>query len=164
MRSSCISQGYPSAFNVALHSVHDEKKEDSLHCLSSASVAVVHLVAPLTALVRPGEVCDRDEEERVAGVCDTGKGVVPEWLLVNVGTMRKIGAEAYQAMNAARIPKAPPALSRGVWGAPVPPCIKYARPSIRNARSRVKKSRKKATVERRVQISSRKVKMNHAIR
>jgi hypothetical protein len=109
-------------------------------------------------------VGDRDEEERVAGVCDTGKGVVPGWLLVNVGAKRKIEVETYQAMNAARIPKAPPALRRETWGPPVPPCIKYARPSMRNARSRVKKSRKKATVERRVQISSRKVKMNHAIR
>jgi hypothetical protein len=163
MRSSCISQGYPSAFNIALHSVHDEKKEDGLHRLSSASIAVVHLVAPLAALVRPGEVCDRDEEERVAGVCDTGEGVVPGWLLVDVRAMQSI-ARTYQAMNAARIPKAPPALRRGVLGPPVPPCIKYARPSIRNARSRVKKSRKKATVERRVQISSRKVKMNHAMR
>jgi hypothetical protein len=163
MRSSCISQGYPSAFIVALHSVHDEKKEDGLHRLSSTGVAVVHLVAPLTALVGPGEVGDRNEEERVAGVCDTGEGVVPGWLLVHEGAMESVEG-TYQAMNAARIPKAPPALRRGVWGAPVPPCIKYARPSIRNARSRVKKSRKKATVERRVQISSRKVKMNHAMR
>jgi hypothetical protein len=76
--------------------------------------------------------------------------------MVEVGT--------YQAMNAARIPKAPPALRRGILAAPVPPCCRYARPSMRNARSRVKKSRKKATVERSVQISSRKVKMNHAIR
>ena len=34
-------------------------------------------------------------------------------------------------------------------------------PSIRNAKSSVKKSIKKAKVERRVQMSRRKVKMNH---
>jgi len=67
-------------------------------------------------------------------------------------------------VNAARIPKAPPALRRPVWGAPVPPCIRYARPSIKKARSRVKKRVKKATVERRVQINSRKVKMNQPMR
>jgi hypothetical protein len=71
--------------------------------------------------------------------------------------------ETYQAVNAAMIPKAPPALRRPVWGAP-PLCNKYARPRNRNARSRVKKRVKKATVERRVQIKSRKVKMNQPMR
>ena len=52
-----------------------KRKEDSLHL--GASLTVVHLVAPLTALVRPWEVGDRDEEERVAGVGNTGEGVVP---------------------------------------------------------------------------------------
>lgn len=37
-------------------------------------------------------------------------------------------------------------------------------PSSRKAKSRVKKSKKKATVERSVQMSNRKVKMNHPIR
>jgi len=51
------------------------RKEDNLHL--AASLAVVDLVAPLTALVRPREVGDGDEEERVAGIGDTGEGVVP---------------------------------------------------------------------------------------
>jgi len=52
-----------------------KRKEDSLHL--GASLAVVHLVAPLAALVGPREVGDGDEEERVAGVGNTGEGVVP---------------------------------------------------------------------------------------
>ena len=68
---------------IALHSVRDERKRvDSLHL--GASLAVVNLVAPLTALVGPREVGDGDEEERVAGVGDTGEGVVPWMLLVRV--------------------------------------------------------------------------------
>jgi len=69
-------------------------------------------------------------------------------------------------VNAARIPKAPPALKRPVWGAASAPslCSRYARPSIKNAMSSVKKSVKKATVERRVQINRRKVKMNQPMR
>jgi hypothetical protein len=66
---------------IALHSVRDEKKRvDNLHL--GASLAVVNLVAPLTALVRPREVGDGDEEERVAGVGNTGERVVPSSLLV----------------------------------------------------------------------------------
>jgi hypothetical protein len=67
---------------AALHSVHTEKKERSLHL--SASLAVVHLLAPLAALVGPREVGDGNEEERVAGVGDTSEGVVP---LNNVSEM-----------------------------------------------------------------------------
>ena len=44
---------------------------------SAAGLAVVDLVAPLAALVGPREVGDGNDEEGVAGVCDTGKGVVP---------------------------------------------------------------------------------------
>jgi hypothetical protein len=106
--------GVSECNQAALHSVHDEKKEDGLHRLSSTSLAVVHLIAPLTSLVGPGEVGDRDEEERVAGVCDTGKGVIPGWLLANVGAIWIIEAGTYQAIKAARIPKAPPALRRGM--------------------------------------------------
>jgi len=60
---------------AALHSVHTGKKERRLHL--SASRAVVHLLSLLAALVRPREVGDGDEEERVAGVSDTSEGVVP---------------------------------------------------------------------------------------
>jgi hypothetical protein len=58
------------------------KREDGLNL--SASCAVVDLVALLTALVRPWEVSDGDEEEGVAGVSNTSEGVVPEVLLVQV--------------------------------------------------------------------------------
>ena len=51
------------------------KREDGLNL--SASRTVVDLAALLTALVRPWEVSHRDEEEGVAGVSDTGEGVVP---------------------------------------------------------------------------------------
>ena len=106
---------------------------------------------------------DGDEEERVAGVGNTGEGVVPWNLLAELLETEAVTNETYQAVNAAMIPKAPPALRRPVWGAPSL-CSKYARPRNRKARSRVKKSVKKATVERRVQISSRKVKMNQPMR
>lgn len=59
-----------------------KRKVDNLHL--GASLAVVNLVAPLTALVRPGEVSNGDEEKRVAGVGNTGEGVVPWKLLENV--------------------------------------------------------------------------------
>ena len=104
-----------------------------------------------------------DEEERVAGVGNTGEGVVPWIMLVKLLVTEALKDRTYQAVNAARIPKAPPALRRPVWGAPST-CSKYARPRNRNARSRVKKSVKKATVERRVHIRSRKVKMNQPMR
>lgn len=52
-----------------------KRKVDNLHL--GAGLAVVNLVAPLTALVGPGEVGNGNEEERVAGVGNTGKGVVP---------------------------------------------------------------------------------------
>jgi hypothetical protein len=84
-------------------------------------------------------------------------------LLVEMLIREAFDNETYQAVKAARIPKAPPALRRPVWGAPSL-CSKYARARNRKARSRVKKSVKKATVERRVQISSRKVKMNQPMR
>jgi hypothetical protein len=58
------------------------KREDGLNL--SASCAVVDLVALLTALVRPWDVSDGDEEEGVAGVSNTSEGVVPEVLLVQV--------------------------------------------------------------------------------
>jgi hypothetical protein len=84
-------------------------------------------------------------------------------LLVEKLVTESLTDETYQAVNAARIPKAPPALRRPVWGAPST-WSRYARPRNRNARSRVKKRVKKATVERRVQINSRKVKMNQPMR
>jgi hypothetical protein len=43
----------------------------------AAGLAVVDLLAPLAALVGPREVGDGNDEEGVAGVGDTGKGVVP---------------------------------------------------------------------------------------
>ena len=52
-----------------------KRKEDNLHF--GASLAVVNLVAPLAALVGPGEVSNGDEEEGVAGVGNTCEGVVP---------------------------------------------------------------------------------------
>jgi hypothetical protein len=55
--------GVSECNQAAFHSVHDEKKEDDLHRLGSTSLAVVHLVTPLTSLVGPGEVGDGDEEE-----------------------------------------------------------------------------------------------------
>ena len=48
-----------------------------LHALLSTGGVVVDLVAPLTALLRPGEVGDGDEEEGIAWVGDTGERVVP---------------------------------------------------------------------------------------
>ena len=42
-----------------------------------ASLAVVNLFGVLTALVGPREVGNGDEEERVAGIGNTSKGVVP---------------------------------------------------------------------------------------
>ena len=45
--------------------------------LLSASLGVVDLSAPLTALVGPWEVSDWNDEEAVAAVGDTGKSVVP---------------------------------------------------------------------------------------
>jgi len=52
-----------------------QRKADNLHL--GASLAVVDLVAPLTALVGPGEVSNGNEEEGVAWVGNTGEGVVP---------------------------------------------------------------------------------------
>lgn len=43
-----------------------------------ASLAVVDLSTPLTAFIGPGEVEDRNKEEGVARVGNTGKGVVPD--------------------------------------------------------------------------------------
>lgn len=65
----------------------------------------------------------------------------------------------YQAKNAARIPKAPPALMAEIRGAPSTRA-RYPIPRQRNARSRVKKREKKATVDLTVQMSNKKVKMN----
>jgi hypothetical protein len=52
--------------------------------LGTCSV-IIDLVASLSALVGPWEVGNRDDEERVAGVGDTGEGVVP------VGTISLLG-------------------------------------------------------------------------
>ena len=61
-------------------------------CLNSATgLAVVNLLAPLATLVGPREVGDGDDEERVAGVGNTGKGVVPVEWLVEVRRKRKDG-------------------------------------------------------------------------
>lgn len=49
----------------------------NLDLLGGASLRVVDLAAPLTALVGPWEVSNWDDEEGVAAVGDTGKGVVP---------------------------------------------------------------------------------------
>lgn len=64
------------------------KQTNRLHRLGGASGAVVDLAAPLAALVGPGEVGDGNDEERVAGVGNTGKGVVPGGL-VRRGTDRQ---------------------------------------------------------------------------
>lgn len=48
-----------------------------LHALLSTGGVVVDLVAPLTTLLRPGEVGDGNEEEGIAWLGDTGEGVVP---------------------------------------------------------------------------------------
>lgn len=66
----------------------------------------------------------------------------------------------YQAANAARIPKAPPALMQDVLGCP-PEGWRYPMASRRNARSSVKNKKKKATVDLNVQNKRRVVKMNH---
>lgn len=66
----------------------------------------------------------------------------------------------YQAVNAARRPKKPPALMMGGFGWPVESRWRYPIPSRRKARSRVKKRKKKATVDFSVQMSSIVVKMN----
>lgn len=49
----------------------------ALSGLRGTVLIVVDLAARLTALLRPGEVRDGDEEEGVAAVGDTGEGVVP---------------------------------------------------------------------------------------
>ena len=89
-----------------------KRKVDNLHL--GAGLAVVNLVAPLTALVGPGEVSNGNEEEGVAGVGNTGEGVVPRLLLVELIMIYEFKNETYQAVNAAIIPKAPPALRRPV--------------------------------------------------
>lgn len=48
-----------------------------LNRLGSTSLVVVDLLARLTSLVGPGEVSDWDDEEAVAAIGNTGKGVVP---------------------------------------------------------------------------------------
>lgn len=64
----------------------------SSRCLNSAAgLAVVDLLAPLAALVGPREVGDGNDEEGVAGVGNTGKGVVPVEWLVEVRRKRKDG-------------------------------------------------------------------------
>lgn len=72
----CAPQGIPVCFICNL-------KGKDLHGLGVTSSAVVNLSALLTALVGPGEVGNGNEEERVAGVRDTGEGIVPENLLVD---------------------------------------------------------------------------------
>lgn len=54
----------------------------ALHALLSTGGVVVDLVAPLATLLRPREVSDGDEEERVAWIGDTGERVVPGAVLV----------------------------------------------------------------------------------
>ncbi len=49
----------------------------SLHLRVHTCLGVVDLATLLTALVRPREVCDWDDEKGVAGIRDTGEGVVP---------------------------------------------------------------------------------------
>jgi hypothetical protein len=48
-----------------------------LNLLGHASGVVVDLATALATLVRPGEVSNRDDEERVAAVGNTGQSVVP---------------------------------------------------------------------------------------
>lgn len=58
--------------------IHNNDHEGChLDRLGSTSSRVVNLLTSLAALVRPGEVGDGNDEERVAGVGNTGKGVVP---------------------------------------------------------------------------------------
>ena len=52
-------------------------KRESNNLDLGAGSAVVDLAAPLAALIGPREVRNRDEEEGVAGIGNTSKGVVP---------------------------------------------------------------------------------------
>jgi len=61
-----------------------------LDLCQSASLRVVNLVACLTALVRPREVRNRNEEERVAGVRNTGERVVPIEIASAHGSMSNL--------------------------------------------------------------------------
>lgn len=76
VRAFRILPGYPNTVAVPLHPVHRANVPSRLN--SAAGLAVVDLVAPLAALVGPREVGDGDDEEGVAWVGDTGKGVVPD--------------------------------------------------------------------------------------
>ena len=53
------------------------KRPNALDLLRSCAT-VVDLLALLATLVRPWEVHDWDEEEGVAGIGNTGEGIVPE--------------------------------------------------------------------------------------
>lgn len=48
-----------------------------LNALCRTCLFIVDLLAPLPALLRPGEVGDGDDEEGVAWVGNTGKCIVP---------------------------------------------------------------------------------------
>ncbi len=49
----------------------------ALHRLRRTGIFVVNLAALLATLLRPREMRNGDEEEGVAGVRNTGEGVVP---------------------------------------------------------------------------------------
>ena len=69
----------------------------------------------------------------------------------------------HQAMNAATIPKTPPARFNDALGAVTPAVVwlsMYPVASMRKASQTVKSREEKATVERRVRSQRRKVKMN----
>jgi hypothetical protein len=75
--------------SVATASCSSCKRSSRLN--SAAGLAVVDLLAPLAALVGPREMGDGNDEEGVAGVGNTGKGVVPMEWLVEVRRKRKDG-------------------------------------------------------------------------
>jgi hypothetical protein len=154
------------------------------HCIAFQSVVGMYIYmvgglnsltlglfsATFTALDRPWEMCDGDDEEGVAV-----KRVVSLCLFEFGDERRKkrrktylssaIPARAlYHAMKAANNPKYPPALIVFGWGTPASLARRWPIPKRRKARSKKKKSRKKATVDRSVQINRIVVKMNHPIR
>lgn len=127
------------------------------------SARVVDLFAALTALVRPGEVCDGDDEEavmlRLAFVI-----IMHMMRMMYLFELSAIPASAlYQARKAAMRPKAPPATIHPDCGC-LPSFWRYPIPKSMKAMSRVKKREKNATVDRSVQMSRMKVKMNHPMR
>jgi hypothetical protein len=72
-KSCGIILAWPQRRNI--HNI--DREGCHLNRLGGTSIRVVNLLTSLTALVRPGEVSDGNDEEGVAGVGNTGKGIVP---------------------------------------------------------------------------------------